>query len=70
MGENVDPFGPHKKPVKNCLCKMLVEHLSKGKNVDINLIPGQALCPTCASRIYVEKPVETAFPLKFSQPPF
>lgn len=28
--------------------------------MDINLIPGQALCATCASRIFVEKPVEEA----------
>lgn len=53
-----DPFGCHKKPVKNGLRKILMDHLSKRKNVDINLIPGQALCPTCATKIFVEKPVE------------
>ena len=53
-----DPFNSHKKPVKNGLRKILVEHLSKNKNVSVKLIPGQALCPTCSSRIFIEKSVQ------------
>jgi len=50
-----DPFRRHKRPIKNGLRKILIEHISKSKNVNIKLIPGKALCPTCASKIFIEK---------------
>ena len=53
-----DPLGLHKKPIKNGLRKILVEHLSKPKNVPVDLIPGKALCPTCTTKIFVLKPTE------------
>ena len=52
-----DPLKLHKKTLKNGLRKILVAHLSKPTNFSINLIPGKALCPTCASKIFIKKSV-------------
>lgn len=49
-----DPMSVHKKPIKNGLRKILLDHLSKEKNFEVVLIPGKALCPTCFSKIFVK----------------
>lgn len=51
-----DPMKIHKKPIKNGLRKILLDHLGKKKNVEVDLIPGKALCPTCFSKIFVIEP--------------
>lgn len=53
-----DPLNNHKKPVKNGLRKILLHHLSKPKNVPVDLIPGKSLCPNCATKIFVQKELE------------
>lgn len=50
-----DPLLLHKRPVKNGLRKILIEHLSKPTNVAVSLIPGKSLCPTCATKIFVQR---------------
>lgn len=32
-----------------------MEHLGSGKNVEVDLVPGKALCPTCFSKIFVKE---------------
>lgn len=46
-----DPLSVHKKPVRNGLREILLEHLNKPQNVPVDLIPGKSLCPTCNKKI-------------------
>lgn len=50
-----DPLKIHKKPIRNGLREILLEHLSKPKNVSVDVVPGKSLCPTCNKKIYFRK---------------
>lgn len=47
-----DPLSVHKKPVRNGLREIRLEHLNKPQNVPVDLIPGKSLCPTCNKKIF------------------
>lgn len=58
--ECCDPLQQHKKRITKGLRKITVDHLSHEKNVDnITLIPGKSLCPTCYTKFFVFKKLET-----------
>lgn len=57
-----DPLKVHKKPVIKGLREIKLEHLSllseskTASQVELNVIPGNSLCPNCYSKIFIMKP--------------
>lgn len=62
--ECCDPLQLHKKRILKGLRKITVDHLSHEKNTNnISLIPGESLCSTCYTKIFVLKKQETTVDL-------